>query len=128
TAQYVEELYEHWLMKTAKAVLKNKVESYSERLGINTPEKIAIKRLKNRWGSINKYRDTINLNVNLLKTPDDVMNYMILHEICHLKIKEHSYRFWDLLRKFMPDYQEKIDWLRVNGSNLVEDNLVHFEY
>jgi len=44
---------------------------------------------------------------------------IILHELCHLKIKEHSHHFWDLLRKFMPDYQEKVKWLRINGSNVV---------
>jgi predicted metal-dependent hydrolase len=54
TAQYVEKLYEHWLMKIVRPVLKNKVETYSEKLGISKPEKIVIKRLKNKWGSMVK--------------------------------------------------------------------------
>ena len=70
-------------------------------------------------GSIGKKGDTINLNINLVKAPEDVVNYIVLHELCHLKIKGHSYHFWDLLHKFMPDYSEKIDWLDKNGSNLV---------
>ena len=119
TAQYVEKLYEHWLMKIARPVLKNKVETYSQKLGVTEPGKIVIKRLKNRWGSIGKSGDTINLNVNLVKAPEEVVNYIVLHELCHLKIKGHSYHFWDLLHKFMPDYSEKIDWLDKNGSNLV---------
>jgi predicted metal-dependent hydrolase len=106
-------------MKTARPIFMNKVKSYSEKLGIAKPEKISIKKLKNRWGSIGKNGDTINLNVNLLKAHEDIINYIILHELCHLKIKEHSHHFWELLRKFTPDYQEKIDWLKVNGSNLV---------
>jgi predicted metal-dependent hydrolase len=69
TAQYVEKLYEHWLIKIARPVLKNKVETYSEKLGISKPEKIVIKRLKNKSGSIGKNGDTINLNVNLVKAP-----------------------------------------------------------
>ena len=62
---------------------------------------------------------TINLNLNLLKAPSDIIDYIILHELCNLKIKEHSHHFWDLLHKFMPDYQEKIDWLNTNGNNLI---------
>ena len=119
TAQYIEKLYEHWLMKIARPVLKNKVETYSEKLGISKPEKIVIKRLKNKWGSIGKNGDTINLNVNLVKAPEDVVNYIILHEMCHMRIKEHSYHYWDLLHKFMPDYKEKANWLNINGGNLL---------
>jgi len=54
----------------------------------------------------------------MLKAPNDIIDYMTLHELCHLRIKGHSHRFWDLVHKFMPNYQEKIDWLRVNGPNL----------
>jgi predicted metal-dependent hydrolase len=119
TAQYVERLYEHWLMKIARLVLKNKVETYSQKLGVNAPKKIIIKKLKNRWGSLSKNGDTINLNVNLVKASADVVNYIVLHEICHLRIKEHSHHYWELLRKFMPDYQEKANWLNINGGNLL---------
>ena len=119
TAQYVEKLYEHWLMKIAHPVFKNKIESYSEKLGVTKPEKIVIRKLKNRWGSIGKKGDTINLNVNLIKAPEDVINYLVLHEMCHLRIKEHSHHYWDLLHKFMPDYEEKANWLNINGGNLL---------
>jgi len=119
TAQYIERLYEHWLMKIARLVLKNKVETYSQKLGVNAPKKIIIKKLKNRWGSLSKNGDTINLNVNLVKASADVVNYIVLHEICHLKIKEHSHHYWELLSKFMPDYEEKANWLNINGGNLL---------
>ena len=119
TAQYVEKLYEHWLMKIAHPVFKNKIESYSQKLGVIDPEKIVIRKLKNRWGSIGKKRDTINLNVNLIKAPEDVINYLVLHEMCHLRIKEHSHHYWDLLHKFMPDYKEKANWLNINGGHLL---------
>jgi predicted metal-dependent hydrolase len=106
-------------MKIARPVLKNKVETYSEKLGIAKPEKIVIKRLKNKWGSICKNGNSINLNVNLIKAHEDVINYIVLHELCHLKIKEHSHHYWDLLHKFMPDYEEKANWLNINRGNLL---------
>jgi predicted metal-dependent hydrolase len=76
-----------------------------------------MKNLRNRWGSLTK-QGVINLNLNLIKAPEDVIDYIILHELCHLKIKEHSYHYWDLLHKFMPNYQDKIEWLKVNGDSL----------
>jgi hypothetical protein len=44
---------------------------------------------------------------------------VLLHELCHLKIKEHSHHYWYLIHKFMPNYHDKIEWLNVNGSNLL---------
>ena len=58
-------------------------------------------------------------NLNLIEAPEDVMDYIILHELCHLKIKEHSHHYWDLVRKYVPDYQDKEDWLRANAAVLV---------
>jgi len=70
-------------------------------------------------GQHGKNGNTINLNVDLVKAPEDVVNYIVLHEICHLKIKEHSHHYWELLHKFMPDYEKKVNWLNINGSNLL---------
>jgi predicted metal-dependent hydrolase len=61
------------------------------------------------------------MNVNLLKAPGDIVDYITLHEICHLKIKEHSHHYWDLVHKHkhMPGNQEKTGWLKVNGTVLI---------
>ena len=114
----ITKLYNGWLMKTARPIFKNKVEEVSSKLGIDKPKEIGIKKLKNRWGSLTP-SGTINLNVNLLKMHSDIIDYIILHELCHFKIKEHSHHYWDLVHKHMPDYQEKINWLNVNGVNLI---------
>ena len=87
TASNIERLYEHWLMKTARLIFMNKVKSYSEKLGIPKPEKISIKKLKNRWGSMSKNGRTVNLNVNLLKASEDIIDYIVLHELCHMRVK-----------------------------------------
>jgi predicted metal-dependent hydrolase len=105
------------LTKKAKSVFKHKVDEYSKKVGVKL-ERITIKHLKNRWGSMTK-TGSINLNVNLLKAPEDIIDYIILHELCHFKIKEHSHHYWDYVRRCMPDYQEKIEWLKISGSHLV---------
>jgi len=91
--------------------------SYSNS-GHLTIKRIAIKNLRNRWGSLTK-NGVLNLNLNLIKAPENVIDYIILHELCHLKIKEHSHHYWDLLHKYMPNYHDKIEWLKINGSSLL---------
>lgn len=68
----------NWLEEQAKKILKEKITKYSKTIQVN-PSKLVIKNLKNRWDSITQ-NDTINLNVNLLKAPEDVIDYIIIHE------------------------------------------------
>jgi hypothetical protein len=89
----------------------------TRKIGVGVKQ-MTIKNLKNRWGSLTK-SGAINLNLNLVKAPEDVIDYIVLHELCHIKIKEHSHHYWDLLHKFMPDYHDKAEWLKANGSNLL---------
>jgi predicted metal-dependent hydrolase len=114
----IKTLYENWLLDNAQIVLRNKVEKCSQKTDMAV-ERINIKNPRKRWGSLSKDKKTINLNVNLLKAPDDVIDYIILHELCHAKINDHSHHYWDLVRRYMPSYQEKIDWLNANTSILV---------
>jgi predicted metal-dependent hydrolase len=114
----IKSLYESWLLDNAQITLKEKVERCSKETGIGI-EGIKIKNLRKIWGSLTKDKKTINLNVSLLKAPNDVVDYIILHELCHVKINDHSHHYWDLVRKYMPSYQEKIDWLNSNASTLI---------
>ena len=82
------------------------------------PKDWQIKKLKNRWGSVTKNKKIV-LNVNLIKTPEKIIDYIIVHELCHLKIEGHSHNFWNLLHKYIPDYIERINWLKINGKILI---------
>jgi len=97
--------------------LEKRVQKIASKIGI-MPSKIVIKSLKTRWGSATE-KGVINLNSNLLKAPKDVIDYIIIHELCHLKIKNHSFRYWSLVQKFMPNYKEKIAWLEVNSKDIL---------
>jgi predicted metal-dependent hydrolase len=48
------------------------------------------------------------------------INYIIIHELCHLKIEGHSHNFWNFLHKFVPDYNERIKWLELNSKNILQ--------
>jgi predicted metal-dependent hydrolase len=111
------ELYENWLIEKAQNIFENKVKNYSEMMGVRVKH-VTIKNLRNRWGSLTKC-STININLNLIKAPEDVVDYIVLHELCHLIVEGHSHHYWDLLHKFMPNYYDKVEWLRKNGNNLL---------
>jgi predicted metal-dependent hydrolase len=84
----IKSLYEDWLAHRSEEIFKRKVIEFSKILKVN-PKKINIKNLKNRWGSLTKERQ-INLNLNLIKAPEDVIDYIIMHELCHFIVKGHS--------------------------------------
>jgi len=111
-------LYNKWLNQKAKEIFIIKINKYSKTIRVHSPQTIVLKNLKNRWGSVTK-KDTINLNRNLIKAPDDIIDYIIIHELCHLKIQGHSHHFWSYLKQFVPDYQNKIDWLHRNSESLI---------
>lgn len=114
----IRRLYDNFLQEHAKRFLSQSVDEYSRTVGIS-PRRIIIKRMRDRWGSATE-DNTLNLNVNLLKAPEEVIDYVVLHELCHLKERNHSHRFWRLLKRHMPDYREKAEWLRRNSLGLVE--------
>ena len=58
------------------------------------------------------------LNANLMKAPTSVIEYVIIHELCHLKIKEHNQKFWNLVSRHDPQYHEHTKWLEVNGVSI----------
>jgi predicted metal-dependent hydrolase len=113
----IKKLHEDWLYHKAESMFKEKINILSKMIGIK-PNKVVIKNLKNRWASITKNND-INLNVNLIKAPPEIIDYIIIHELCHFKIKGHSYNFWNLLRRYFPDYPKFIKWLNINRKNLL---------
>lgn len=67
------------------------------------------------WGSCSELKN-INISTRLLFAPDDVVEYVCIHELAHLIEQNHSHRFWHLVSEVMPDYREKIQWLKDNGD------------
>ena len=85
TPGLLQKLYENWLRENAQRIFEYKEKKYAKKLGVLTIQ-IVIKNLRNRWGSLTK-NGVLNLNLNLIKAPENVIDYIILHELCHLKIK-----------------------------------------
>ncbi|MFH1049278.1 MAG: M48 family metallopeptidase, partial [Patescibacteria group bacterium] len=76
--------------------------------------KINIKNQKTRWGSCSR-KGNLNFNYKIALFPGKIANYIIIHELCHLKEFNHSRKFWNLVAKLMPDYLEIKKELRIKG-------------
>jgi len=108
--------YHTYLEKRANTLFPKLVQELAKKVG-TSPTKINIKQLKDRWGSATQDGE-INLNYSLMKAPRNVIKYVILHELCHFKIKEHSPHFWNLVGQQMPEYEQAVKWLEKNGIRI----------
>ncbi|TSA25626.1 M48 family peptidase [bacterium] len=97
TSQYINRTH-------AKAVLIHTLESLAQKHGF-TYNRVFIKNQKTIWGSCS-HKNNINLNYKLYILPDELQEYVILHEFVHLKIKNHSKNFWNELSRYCPDYKK----------------------
>jgi predicted metal-dependent hydrolase len=73
--------------------------------------------LQNRWGSCS-VKGNLNFHWKCAMAPVDVINYIVAHEVVHLKHLNHSREFWNDLDKLIPNYQRHIDWLREHGAGM----------
>lgn len=110
-------MYELFLKEHASIVFNKKVKKFSKLLNVH-PTNVMVKNLRNQWGSLTK-SGVINLNYMLMKAPQSIIDYIIVHELCHLKIKSHSYDFWRFLSRYVNDYKQKEQWLSENSVNLI---------
>ena len=113
----VRKLYLEWSKEKALPLLEKSVKKYSKKIKSDY-SKILVKNQKNRWGSVSK-NGTINFNQKLIRAPSKIVDYVVAHEVCHLKIPNHSSNYWKLLKSVMPDYEEKKEWLRINKQYLL---------
>ena len=81
------------------------------------PSAITIKTYKARWGSCS-IKGEINFNWQLIQAPPAVIDYVVIHELCHLTHHNHSLLFWGLVNHFMPDYKQQRQWLKNHGYSL----------
>lgn len=81
------------------------------------PGRIAIREQKSRWGSCSDH-DNLNFNWKLMLAPPEALEYVVVHELCHLIEFNHSARFWRLVESRMPDYELPKKWLKEHGKML----------
>jgi predicted metal-dependent hydrolase len=82
------------------------------------PARVQIRDQRSRWGSCST-RGTLSFNWRLVLAPFDVLDYVVVHELCHLREPNHSTRFWKLVEQRRPDWRAQRDWLHEHGPELL---------
>lgn len=101
----------------AEAYLPDRCQQLADLTGLR-PTKIQLRSYKARWGSCNA-RGEVQLNWLLIQAPPAVIDYVIIHELCHLQQMNHSANFWQLVEQFTTDYRAHRNWLKQHGQLLM---------
>ena len=112
----IRKLLQNWYITHATEKLEQKTETYAQEIGVR-PSRIKVKEFKSRWGSCSSNGEII-YNWKIIMSPDPIVDYVVVHELCHLVHQDHSKQYWHKVRSIIPDYQSKRDWLKVNSSLL----------
>jgi len=117
TALQVRQALTRWYRRQAESLLSERVKQLAEQTGLR-PNQVQIKSYKARWGSCTM-RGDIQLNWQLVQATQSINDYVIIHELCHLRQHNHSKAFWDLVEQFDPNFREHRRWLKQHGHLLV---------
>ena len=101
----------------AREVISALAEEEAARIGVRYA-RLRIGDQRTLWGSCSP-RGTVSFNWRLVLAPFEVLDYVVVHELCHLRVLNHSERFWRQVERYRPQWRQQRDWLREHGSELL---------
>jgi predicted metal-dependent hydrolase len=111
------ELTEREGRRTARALIRDTAEREAARIGVEYT-RIAIRDTRSRWGSCSE-SGSLSFTWRLALAPRAILDYVVVHELCHLRHHDHSRRFWSLLERVRPTYRDEEQWLDAHGWELL---------
>ena len=108
--------FEQFYKEECKKFLAERYEVYKDKIPVR-PKKIEVRQMSTRWGSCTP-SGNININWNCIMTPQFVFDYILVHELVHLKYHRHDNDFWQTVGFIVPDYESAKDWLLRNGVKM----------
>lgn len=111
------EIFLPWYKMQARLYLTERTIFWAEKLQVN-PANISVKDQKSRWGSCSSLKN-LNYNWRIMMAPDNIIDYLIVHELSHLKEMNHSVKFWSIVAQYDPSYKKHRLWLKHNGDLLL---------
>jgi predicted metal-dependent hydrolase len=108
---------ERWYRRAAEREIAPRLDAAVAALDTSY-SKLTIRNQRTRWGSCSS-TGAMSFNWRLLLAPETVLDYVVWHEACHLRVMDHSTTFWSLVRRHCPDYEDHRRWLRRHGTTLV---------
>ena len=107
----------HALADEALKVIPERVRHFAPLVGV-TYGGLTIRNQHTRWGSCSS-KGNLNFNCLLMLTPDHVIDYVVVHELCHRLEMNHSARFWSQVERVLPDYRQSLQWLKAHERELI---------
>lgn len=105
------------MKQQALPLLEHRVSEYAFRMGVSYG-KVSIRAQKTRWGSCSSCGN-LSFNCCLTLVPPEVLDYVVIHELSHRLVPDHSPRFWQTVEKWYPDYRQHRQWLKEHGGALI---------
>jgi len=117
TTALAEPLLKKWYLDRARNILAAKTALWADTINVHF-KGITIKDQKTRWGSCSS-KGNINYNWRIIMAPPEVIDYLVIHELCHLLVPNHSALFWQKVGTFSPDFKGHRAWLKTNAGILL---------
>jgi hypothetical protein len=108
-----------WYREETRQITYDLIHTYAQRYGFKVKQ-IRITSARTRWGSCSS-KNSLNFTYRLCMAPLDVIEYVVVHELVHLKVHNHSRDFWQTVEAILPNYQKQRAWLKKNGVLLTLD-------
>jgi predicted metal-dependent hydrolase len=119
------ELLRSWYLDQARGRFFQRTALFADRLSVK-PARIQLKPFRSMWGRCN-CRGEVAYDWRIIIAPDRVLDYLVIHELCHLKHFDHSRSFWSLLESQQPEYRDSRDWLTQQAAFVKSMFLDRFE-
>lgn len=114
----LEKLFSNWLLEQAREYMATHTIKVARQMGLDHKlKKVVFRKTRSKWGHCED-NGIIQYNWLVMMAPREVINYLIVHETCHLRHLDHSPRFWKAVGVLCPDYKIHRDWLNANGHKL----------
>ena len=108
--------FQNYYIERGLERLARRVEYYAPKVGVK-PRKIEVRELSHRWASCSP-GGNLAFHWKCMMAPPTIIDYIVVHELCHFHVLDHSDAFWNEVDKIMPDYRERKEWLKKNGAAL----------
>jgi predicted metal-dependent hydrolase len=106
-----------WYRYQADQIIGDKIHEYARVLGVEPPP-FKLRNARRRWGSCS-HKNHLNFNIRLVMAPISLVEYVVMHELCHVLHKNHSREFWESLQQVMPDFHKRRELLKREGHRYV---------
>jgi len=113
----IRNILKNWYISESKKYLIRTTSYYEKLIGVSV-NKLLFGVYKSKWGSCNS-KKTISYDWRIIMAPLEVIHYLIIHELCHIKHLNHSNNFWNIVEKYMATYKLQKKWLKTNSSKLI---------